>query len=118
MKIKVDRNFLYKRNRLQQIKGFYYAARSSSISEAARVMNLTQSTVTLQIQSLERDLGLKLLNRDSKPISLTRDGEEFYKIACPLMHDFESVVEKFVNQKIKKSRKKLILQSIISPYPT
>jgi len=107
MKIKVDQNFLYKRNRLQQIKGFYYTARSSSISEAAQVMNLTQSTVTLQIQSLERDLGLQLFKRDTKPFSLTDDGEEFYKIACPLMHDFESVVEKFVNRKDQKEQKEI-----------
>jgi len=100
-------DFLYKKNRQQQIKGFYYAARYRSISEAAREMSLTQSTVTLQIQSLERDLGLKLLKRDSKPLSLTQDGEEFYKIACPLMHEFESVVEKFLNRKNQKEQKEI-----------
>ena len=101
------REFLYKKNILQQIKGFCYAARYSSISEAARVMNLTQSTVTLQIQSLERDLGLKLLRRDSKPLSLTRDGEEFYKMSCPLLHEFESVVKKFLDQKNEKRQKRV-----------
>lgn len=104
---KIDYDFLYKKNRLQQIKGFYYSARSRSISEAARIMRLTQSTVTLQIQSLERDLGFKLLKRDSKPLSLTGEGEDFYKIACPLMHEFESVVEKFLNRKKEKEQKKI-----------
>lgn len=99
--------FSYKRNRMQQIKGFYYAARYRSISEAARTMNLTQSTVTLQIQSLERDLNFKLLNRDSKPLSLTKEGEEFYEIACPLMHEFESIVEKFLNSKNQKEQRKI-----------
>jgi len=106
MKEKV-RNFLYKKNRQQQIKGFYYAARFHSISEAARVMNLTQSTVTLQIQSLERDLGRKLFKRDSKPLTLTADGEDFYQLACPLIHEFESVVEKFLNHKKEKEQKKI-----------
>ncbi|MDX2082518.1 MAG: LysR family transcriptional regulator [Rickettsiales bacterium] len=99
--------FLYKKNRQQQIKGFYYAAKYLSISEAARSMNLTQSTVTLQIQSLERDLGFQLLKRDSKPLSLTPEGQEFYNIACPLMHEFESVVEKFLDQKKQKELKKV-----------
>ncbi len=107
MNKKIDHDFLYKKNRLQQIKGFYYSARSRSISEAARIMRLTQSTVTLQIQSLERDLGFKLLKRDSKPLSLTVEGEDFYKIACPLMHEFESVVEKFLNRKKEKEQKKI-----------
>ena len=105
MKKKISQNFLYKKNLLQQIRGFYYAVRFSSISEAARAMNLTQSTVTLQIQSLERDLDLKLFKRDSKPLSLTKEGEDFYAIACPLMHDFESVVEKFLNKKKQEKQK-------------
>jgi len=89
---------------LQQIRGFCYAARHRSISQAARAMNLTQSTVTLQIQSLERDLKLQLFARDSKPLALTKTGEEFYKMACPLMQEFESIVEKFLNRKKEKEQ--------------
>lgn len=70
-------------------------------------MNLTQSTVTLQIQSLERDLGLKLINRDTKPITLTKHGEEFYEMACPLMHEFESILEKFFSA--QKSSQNILL---------
>ncbi len=104
---KIDQNFLYKRNLLQQIRGFYYAVRFKSISEAARAMNLTQSTVTLQIQSLERDLDLKLFKRDSKPLTLTKKGEDFYAIACPLMHEFESIVEKFLNKEEQEEEKSI-----------
>ena len=39
MKIALN-DFLYKKNRQQQIKGFYYVARYHSISQAARAMNL------------------------------------------------------------------------------
>ena len=105
MKQKVDQNFLYKKNLLQQIRGFYYVARLLSISKAAKAMNLTQSTVTLQIQSLERDLKMKLLKRDSKPLVLTSEGEDFYKIACPLMHEFESVVDKFLDKRKQEEQK-------------
>jgi DNA-binding transcriptional LysR family regulator len=105
MKKKIDQNFLYKKNVLQQIRGFYYAARYNSISKAAQEMNLTQSTVTLQIQSLERDLKLKLFKRDAKPLILTLEGEEFYQIACPLIHQFESVVENFLQNKKQKEQK-------------
>lgn len=107
MSKEIDLKFLYKKNRLQQIKGFYYTARYRSISEAARVMNLTQSTVSLQIQSLERDLNFKLLKRDSKPLLLTQDGEDFYQTACPLMHEFESVLEKFLYRKNQIEQRKI-----------
>lgn len=99
MSVKLSQNFLYKKNRLQQIKGFYYAVRCNGVSHAANALNLTQSTVTLQIQSLERDLGLRLLKRDGRTISLTKDGEEFYKSACPLVQEFESIIEKFLSKK-------------------
>ncbi len=100
-------DFLYKKNLLQQIRGFYYAVRCNGISEAARMMNLTQSTVTLQIQSLERDLGFPLFKRDTKPLSLTAEGKEFYQIACPLMHEFESVIETFLTRKKEREQKQI-----------
>ncbi len=100
-------DFLYKKNRQQQIKGFYHAAQNLSISSAAKIMNLTQSTVTLQIQSLERDLGFPLFRRNTKPLSLTPEGKEFYQIACPLMHEFESVIGNFLNIKKEKEQKQI-----------
>lgn len=100
-------DFLYKKNRQQQIKGFYYAAQNLSISSAANIMNLTQSTVTLQIQSLERDLGFPLFRRNTKPLSLTSEGKEFYQIACPLMHEFESVIGKFLTGKKEREQKQI-----------
>lgn len=107
MKRQKDHSFLYKKNLLQQVRGFYYTILYKSISAAARVMNLTQSTVTLQIQSLERDLGFNLLRRNTKPMSLTPEGEEFYKLACPLIQEFESVIEKFLDRKKEKEQKKI-----------
>ena len=50
----------YKHNRLQQLRGFYYAARAKSMSKAAEKMELSQPSVSLQIQALERELGAQL----------------------------------------------------------
>lgn len=101
--------FLYKKNRLHQIKGFYYAVRHQSLSKAAEAIHLTQSTISLQIQSLERDLGFRLIRRDSKVFKLTREGEEFYKEACPLVQQFESVVESFLTSKTARSKKNITI---------
>jgi len=51
----ISKQFYYKKNRLQQLKGFYYTVRYGSPSKAAVKMNLVQSSLTMQIQSLERD---------------------------------------------------------------
>ena len=68
---KNQNEFHYKKNRLQQIKGFYYTALLGSVSKASKIMKVNQSTVTLQIQSLEQYMGITLLNRSSKPLTLT-----------------------------------------------
>ena len=65
----------YKQNRLQQLRGFCHAARTGSISRAAREMSLTQPSVSLQIQALEREFGTSLFERNGPKIRLTPDGE-------------------------------------------
>ncbi len=118
MNLKKSDSFFYKSNRLQQLRGFYYTVRFNSISKAAKEINLTQSTVTLQIQSLERDLGVKLLNRGNKNSFLTKDGEEFYKMACPLIQEFESIADRFQSKKEqeKKNHIKLAIHHIAISY--
>lgn len=88
-------NFFYKNNRLQQIRGFYYSVRFKSISKAANKIGLTQSSITLQIQSLERDLDVVLLDRNNKNSFLTKEGKKFYEMICPLVQEFESIIQNF-----------------------
>ena len=104
---KNQNEFHYKKNRLQQIKGFYYTALLGSVSKASKIMEVNQSTVTLQIQSLERDMGITLLNRSSKPLTLTYEGKQFYEIAGPLMKNFESIVENFLSHKSSINSRKI-----------
>ena len=51
-----DKPSRYKQNRLQQLRGFVYAAQEGSITKAAERLFLTQPSVSLQIQALEREL--------------------------------------------------------------
>ena len=61
----------YKQNRLHQLRGFCSAVETQSISKAASKMRLSQPTVTLQIQALERELHTKLFERYGPRIELT-----------------------------------------------
>ena len=91
------KQFYYKKNRIQQLKGFYYAIQSGTISGSAKRMGLSQSAVTLQIQSLERDLGIKLFIRDSKKIKPTEYGKILYSQAAHYIHGLDELFENFVN---------------------
>lgn len=90
------KQFYYKRNRMQQLKGFFQAAQTGSISKAAKKMGLTQSAVTLQIQSLERDLGIKVFLREGQKIKLTEDGRVLYSQAIYYLQGLDDIFEGFI----------------------
>lgn len=92
----VLKQFYYKRNRIQQLKGFYYAVQTKSISEAAKKMGLSQAAVTLQIQSLERDLGIKLFIREKQKIILTEQAKELYAQSAHYIHGIDELFEVFI----------------------
>jgi DNA-binding transcriptional LysR family regulator len=58
---------------------FYYVASEESITAAADKLCLTQPTVTYHIRSLEKNVGLKLLDIKRQKIFLTRAGTGLFK---------------------------------------
>ena len=59
---------------LSLLMAFEAAARTGSVTVAAREMNLTQSAVSRQIQALEKQLGVELFVRERQTIRLTLAG--------------------------------------------
>ena len=88
--------FYYKKNRIQQLKGFYNVVREGGISSAARKMGLTQAAVTLQIQSLERDVGVKLFDRVGHKITLTKEGKTLYLQSIYHIQGLDDMFESFI----------------------
>jgi len=83
----------YKHNRLQQLRGFCYATQTGSISKAAERMSLSQPSVSLQIQALERELDVVLFERRGPKIKLTPEGHILYELALPLVEGLEALPE-------------------------
>jgi DNA-binding transcriptional LysR family regulator len=92
----------YKQNRLQQLRGFYYAARSKSISKAAGRMGLSQPSVSLQIKALEQELGTQLFERRGPRIELTHDGHRLLELARPLVEGIDGLQESFASLRESK----------------
>ena len=88
----------YKQNRLKQLRAFCYTARVGSISQAAEALFLSQPSVTLQIQALERDMDIKLFERRGPHISLTPEGEVLYRLSDPLVEGIDKLQESFSAQ--------------------
>jgi len=81
----------YKHNRLQQLRGFCHAAQAGSISKAAERLYLSQPSVSLQIQALEREFKTTLFERRGPKISLTPDGHALYELAMPLVEEIDKL---------------------------
>ena len=64
---------------LHQLRGFYEIAREGSFTRAAHKLFLTQPAISLQVKSLEEELGETLLDRSRKTIRLTPAGEILFR---------------------------------------
>ncbi|GMQ90249.1 MAG: LysR family transcriptional regulator [Gammaproteobacteria bacterium] len=85
----------YKQNRLKQLRAFCYAAQTGSVSKAAERLFLSQPSVSLQIQALERELEIPLFERRGPQIKLTPEGDILFELALPLVQAMDTLPETF-----------------------
>jgi DNA-binding transcriptional LysR family regulator len=98
----LPKQFYYKKNRLQQVRGFCYVVQTGSMLKCAQKMGLTQGAITLLVQSLERDLGIKLFQRNGRDIKPTKEGEMFYHHAILSLQKMDSLFESFAQSNSEK----------------
>ena len=72
---------------LREIAAFREVARRSSFSQAALQLGYVQSTVSAQVQSLERELGVRLFDRLARTVTLTAAGEALLPHAEGLLEE-------------------------------
>jgi DNA-binding transcriptional LysR family regulator len=87
--------YYYKGNRLKQIRAFVTTVKLGTLSRAAEALYLSQPSITLQLQALERELGATLLHRSRRRINLTDAGEALYELARPLIEGWENLDRQF-----------------------
>ena len=74
---------------------FNTVVETNSFSLAADRLGLPRATVTTTIQSLEKHLQTRLLNRTTRKISLTADGAVYYDRSIQILADVEDVESNF-----------------------
>ena len=65
-------------NNHELYKVFYWAAKTGSLTQAAKGLYLTQPSVSHAIKQLEDSFGITLFYRNSKGVVLTQEGEVLY----------------------------------------
>ena len=64
---------------LKRVGVFTRVVEAKSFSEAARQLGVAKSAVSKQVSLLEKEVGVRLLNRSTRRISLTEAGDIFYR---------------------------------------
>ena len=94
-----------------KLKIFYAVAEAGSVTSATVNLNLSQSAISRQIQSLEDDLKVKLFERHARGLTLTENGEYVFKTA-------REVISKLIDfDKLEQSVKTISLEELLDVYP-
>jgi DNA-binding transcriptional LysR family regulator len=75
--------------RIEQLQAFLAVAETGSFQKAARQCNVSQSTISRQVQSLEADLGTELFHRTASA-KLTQAGDRLLTHAQKIFHEWET----------------------------
>jgi DNA-binding transcriptional LysR family regulator len=80
-------------DRLASITAFLRVGENGGFSAAARSLNRSTTTVSDQVQALENVLGVRLLNRTTRRVSLTEVGREYYERCLQIVHELQEADE-------------------------
>jgi len=79
---------------IYQIQLFLTLAEVLSFSRAASILNIAQPTLSIRISVLEDTIGVKLFDRDKRPIELTESGKSLYIEWKDLVEKFERSIDR------------------------
>jgi DNA-binding transcriptional LysR family regulator len=78
-------------NELDTIQVFLKVAELESFSGAARQLGLPNATVSAAVRQLEQQLGARLLQRTTRRVQMTQEGEAFHARSREVLNDVESL---------------------------
>lgn len=90
--------FYYKGNRLKQLRAFCHVVKFGTLARAGEALFLSQASISLQLSALEKELGVRLLERARPRFVLTREGQMLYELARPLVEGLEGLDQQFRSQ--------------------
>ena len=96
-----------------KLKIFHTVAEASSFTKASTILNLSQSAISRQIQSLENELKIKLFERHARGLVLTDNGKYLFKTAHDIISKLKDVEATLSTEKDKITGK-LTVTTVVS----
>ena len=88
-----------------KLKIFHAVAEAGNFTKSTYTLNLSQSAISRQVQSLEKELKTQLFERHARGLSLTENGEYVYKTAREVISKLKEVETSLGDQKNKPTGK-------------
>lgn len=89
--------------RVRTILSFVQAVDAGSFAAAARALGISSPAISKNVASLERALGVRLMNRTTRTLSLTDEGSAFLKQARIALEALDSAVDAVAAQRSETS---------------
>jgi DNA-binding transcriptional LysR family regulator len=89
--------------RVRAVLSFVQTIEAGSFVGAARALGISNAAVSKNVASLERALGVRLLNRTTRKLSLTEEGTVFLRQARIALEALDSAVDAVATQRLEIS---------------
>ncbi len=91
----------------RHFKYFVAVAEERSFTRAAERLHISQPPLSRQIQQLEDELGMQLLERDTRPLQLTMAGQFFYERAVRLIEQVNETIT--MTRRVAQTDRRLVI---------
>ena len=99
--------------RVQQLKYILKVAEVGSITEAAKLLFISQPSMSNSIKETEKEAGITIFLRSRTGITLTKDGAEFLGYARQVIQQMELLEDRYVTNLPGKVHLEYLLSTIL-----
>lgn len=85
-------------NQFSAMRAFRFIVEAKGFSAAAERLDTTHSTISRLLQQLEVELGVQLINRNTRRLSLTYAGEQYYTACVDILDRVEAAAQAMAEQ--------------------
>jgi|SRR5690242_7309252 len=102
-------------DRVTSMMSFVQVAEHGGFSAAARRLNMSTSMVTTHVKTLEDRLGVRLLNRSTRKVSLTEVGQAYYDRCVQILAEIEAADQ--IAEALQSKPRGILRLNVAPPVP-
>lgn len=95
---------------LTQLKYVVTVAEAGSMNEAARILFISQPSLSASIKELEDEIGIAIFRRTNRGISVNEAGEEFIGYARQMVEQYQLIEARYINRETVKKKFSVSMQ--------